>query len=523
MDVDKIRQIKEMYAQAVQKKNSGDYRDALNLAYEIKNTFGPHYYVSDVVSCLLIDLGLPLGEESITKEGIELLENDFEKIIQNEINASNAYYNLANGYYSVFSFKWKKKPYFNCFKETELDQVKINLRKALEYNSQKPEILVNLGNCYDHLGRRIDALECYEKALELKSDHAMALGNKGIALCYYSRLMGRRWRTILIDAHYFISKALEIGVIPESKDSFIIWLKWIENQFSDKNVLDNPPEFPGYKIEAKSDLDRYIQEYCLENRLYLNVCNFCQKCNAAIGDSINIERMTVPVKDYSLENDHYLRLSTYLNQIKEDFIAARFLLILPRYGELNLDFVYDNVIFTDTLDYSQHDINIQLVRLSFKNFYDILDKIAFFINDYRNLNIKPRNIDFRKIWYSPWNGNPKKSVINKEIVKTQSYGLNALFDIHWDFEEGGPYNNLRMTRNALTHRFVKVKMFCNDENNEEMTEDNLVERTLELARIVRNAILYLMYFVNEMETKKHKFIDKEKTENHLLEIKVKEH
>jgi hypothetical protein len=35
-----------------------------------------------------------------------------------------------------------------------------------------------------------------------------------------------------------------------------------------------------------------------------------------------------------------------------------------------------------------------------------------------------------------------------------------------------------------------------------MTEDTIVKQTIELARIVKNAIIYLMYFVYEEEMKK---------------------
>lgn len=504
MEKEEIVKINEMFSLATKKMNNGEYIKALKIVYDIKNNFWPNYSISIALGGLFIDIGNVLRRENVIQEGIDLIKEDFEQILKNQKDPSDAYYYLANGYYALFSCKWDKQPYSNRFKITELDETKINLRKALEYNNKKPEIFVNLGNCYDHLGRTIDALECYEKALELKPDHAMALGNKGIALCKYAFLLGKHFRTILIDAHYFIKQALEIGVIPESEKSFIIWLNWIEKQFNDKKVLCEPPKFPGYEIKAKSQFNRHLKEYTMKEKLYLNVCSFCQKCNASIGDTINIERMRVKIdKDFSFENDPYLRLSSHLNHIKEDYISARFLLILSRYEDLNLDFAYEDALFIDTLDYNLHDMNIQLLRLSFKNFYDILDKIAFFINDYLNLKIPDNRIDFRKIWYNPWrNNNPKKSELNKRIIETKSFGLNALFDIHWDFEKDGPYDELRRTRNALTHRFVNIKMICNEETNEVMSKESFLKRTLKLAGIVRNAIFYLMYFVYEIENKK---------------------
>jgi tetratricopeptide (TPR) repeat protein len=505
MDKEDVTKVQEMYYTAINKMDQSDYQSALNIAYEIKNFIEPQYYVSNVVGGLLIDIGRALNREDITKEGLDLINNDLEQIVKNLKDPSIVYYNLANGYYNLFSFKWDKNPYFNLFNKSELDDVKKNHRKALKYNSKNPKIFVNLGNCYDHLGRNIDALECYEKALELKPDHAMALGNKGIALCRYAFLLGKKYRTLLLDAHYFITKALEIGVNPESKESFITWLQWIERYFEDKNAFNKTPNFPGYKIEAKSKFNRYLKENIMKEKLYLNVCSFCQKCNASIGDTINIERVMNKIdKEYSTENDPYLRLSSHLNHIKEDYMSARFLLILSGYQDLNLDFVYEDMSFVNTLDHSLHNMDLQLLRLSFKNYYDILDKIAFFINDYLDLKIPDTKIDFRKIWYAPWKNNPKKSKINEKIIDTGSNGLNALYDIHWDFEKDGPYNDLRRTRNTLTHRYVNIKKDCNEETSEKMTVETFLKQTVELASIVRNSIFYLMYFVFEIENKKLK-------------------
>lgn len=47
-------------------------------------------------------------------------------------------------------------------------------------------------------------------------------------------------------------------------------------------------------------------------------------------------------------------------------------------------------------------------------------------------------------------------------------------------------------------------MFREVENDESMDEDLLISRTLELAKLARNAILYLLHFVYIEESKKEK-------------------
>ena len=95
----------------------------------------------------------------------------------------------------------------------------------------------------------------------------------------------------------------------------------------------------------------------------------------------------------------------------------------------------------------------------------------------------------------------KNKKIHRKIEKTKNFSLNALFDIHRDFENGS-YRKLKKTRDALTHRFINIKMFQEIEDEENMKEDTLVMQTLELARIVRSALIYLTYFVFVDESEK---------------------
>ena len=488
-----VKQLNELVEKAVQKRDASDFEGALNLAHKLQS-LSSHYLVSYTVSGILIDSGRALGDEKAVNEGVKLLEKDFKKIVQHAEYAPTAYYNLANGYSNLFQFKRARDQYCGMFKETELNKAKCYFRKALESNPQDAmfmsEIFVNLGNCYDTFGRVLDALECYEEALKYKPNHGMALANKGIALQYYAALAGEHQRTYLSDAHSLISLALKLGVNPEDIDTFSKYLSDIERMFPDKKILDNPPKFPGCTIKARSKFERYLIEFCLEHGLYLNICSVCKKCDAAIGDTVVIKEMLVPAN-----SDHYLRLSSYLNQIKQDYVTARFLLILSRYEGLNLNFVDKRVTIIDTLDYSIHNIYVQLIKESFKSFYNILDKIACFIQDY--LGMPKERTYFAKIWYS----NQRKKILHNKIEDVKNFSLNALFDIHRDFENG-PYKKLKETRNALTHRFVSIRMIQKIENSENMTEDTLVKQTIELARIVKNAIIYLLYLVYWEEKKK---------------------
>jgi tetratricopeptide (TPR) repeat protein len=297
---------------ATKRLNNNDCAGALEAVRQIQ-ALGPNYLISYYSSGLLIDIGSVLNDEKLVEEGKSLLEKDYQEIVNDDRLAPTGVYNLANAYLCLFYFQLAKKQEIFFLKKDNLDSAKYYYRKALQFksgNNLTAQILVNLGNCFDNIGRVVEALECYDQALSLRPNFGMALGNKGKALYFYADLCGEHQGTFIMEA-YTLLKSAKSALTPEAAFGFSETLKIIEQR--GRNLpLDNPPKFPGCSIKGKTSLERYLIDFCLRNQLYLNVCNFCKKCDAAIGDTITIRTMTVPANDYS-----YLTLSSYLNEIKK--------------------------------------------------------------------------------------------------------------------------------------------------------------------------------------------------------------
>ena len=79
-------------------------------------------------------------------------------------------------------------------------------------------------------------------------------------------------------------------------------------------------------------------------------------------------------------------------------------------------------------------------------------------------------------------------------------GLNALYDIHLELEPNYEKFYLRKMRNNLTHNFVPIKLVKLEDDD--MTYDELRNNTLELAKIVKNAIIYLIRAIDINERKR---------------------
>lgn len=477
--------------------NKQDFNGALNITSEMRG-LGDHPYVSYMVSPLMIDIGSCTNNDDLIKQGVEILEKDFKILIEDVNLAPYAYYNLANGFCVLHNIKRMKNSLVGYFNDNDLTKAIEFYLKALEFNIDNDhfisQIWTNLGNCFDTQGRVIDALECYENAINFDPKHGVALGNMGIAYIYYAELVDQYHEMFLSEAYSHIRTALDLGTPHEAQVRFLYYLKDIKRRVQDASILNNPPESQGYKIDGKSRFEKYLKEYCLKNKLYLNICSFCQKCEAAIGDTVTIKTMITSTKSIKKEESRFFRFASYLNQIKQDYITARFLLIQSRYEGLDLSFVDERVKIVDTLDGSIHNIYVQLAKAAFKGFFDILDKIANFANDYLDFGIPEHRVSFKSIW------DLKNEKICNKIMEIKNFSLNALYEIHKEIEKGR-YETLRKTRNALTHRFVNIYAVPSTEDEENMSIDTFINHTVELAKIVRSSIIYLLNFVHLEESK----------------------
>lgn len=372
------------------------------------------------------------------------------------------------------------------------DHLLFKSKKALkEELSVNPNVdlrttLMNLANVYDDIGRTVEAIGYYEYIIE-QCGSAYALLNKGISLYNYSSFINNP-TPILSEAYdYFKFLLNDSRSSIELKQKASFYIGKIKFLF-DENILD---ENPSSELERPSNesFEGFSINYCLDKRLYLNLCNFCQRCENSVGDNLVIEKMIREFVD-DVEDDLFLVLSSYLNQIKMDYVSARFLLMLSQFEDFDLDVITKHVYIMDTQFAEENDIRVQLLKDSFKNFFNILDKISYFLNQYLDLAIPQNRVQFRNIWFK--NGN-KKEGINDKLLEMDNVGLTALYDIYLEVEYGNEKEYLRKTRNNLTHKYLRITN--NKRNETDKTVEELQDETIEIAILAKNAIFYLMRLI----------------------------
>ena len=131
--------------------------------------------------------------------------------------------------------------------------------------------------------------------------------------------------------------------------------------------------------------------------------------------------------------------------------------------------------------------------------YDILDKIAIFINEYLQLGKNEKRVDFNNVWYE--NGDRSKQKIHNRIIATKNFDINELFNISLGLSSDIEYKELREIRHALTHRYLNI-YWMGENSIENMSKECLLENAIKITKIVKNSIIYLMSFIDLEEEKK---------------------
>ena len=147
------------------------------------------------------------------------------------------------------------------------------------------------------------------------------------------------------------------------------------------------------------------------------------------------------------------------------------------------------------------------LRSAFRSAYSIFDKIGLFLNDYFQVGLKPREINFRKIWVEKPIGS---SVSLRSILKDRpNWPLRGLYFLSKDLfdpdlgEVSEPdADDLDRLRNQIEHRFLSLQL-CPQVNSTEahrwITIDELQDKALRLLKMAREALVYLSLAIHREE------------------------
>lgn len=403
--------------------------------------------------------------------------HDFSK--ENLFNQLNAYFCLGCAYNAlkIRKLDCSKAYYRNEYEDKEVcyfrnvlyiaNRVRKEEWFSLYYSAWKISMRATLylANAYDHLGRFNEALQYYDEAASDEANvHEVEL-NKGY--CYAN--MHAFWP----EAEPFVVRRAQEFLKKYSKefDSHQPGLRervcsWITPSFSDSlHVFDGP--------------DSDYHQWLSDNHLWLNrYADVSCRSVLAQGHNLNLPWIHASKERKDL-------FESFFGEMKEQYVES-------------VGALYKAIFLSN-------DSNDYQLKSSFKELYSILDKTAFFLAQYLDINLPAHSIDFDKVWYDK----SRKNINSKILAHESNLSLHAIFSIHRDIYASNPSEyvpdeqskDLRKIRNYLEHRSIKF------ENGEMrfyetqliISKDELILNAKKMAQIVRCSLIYLCNFLMHAE------------------------
>lgn len=457
-----------------------------------------------------IDAGLDTSDIDRIKAAIDEIERQLAKTGSNghpilHYFRANAFANLRalNPNFQEEQFAWQQK---------EFTEEILSLCRAVKADSfeqldkvRQCQILTNLGNALNTIGRPIEAVAAWDKALSVEPKFAMAAANRAYGLaCYSQGLYDPGHQCIFLrSAAAGFRTALEQDAIWDSeypgavRAALQTKLDEIENYLSEACNLDNFDPY-GFVL-GKESVTKAFNQWRLDHRLFLNPLNDLGAWPVAAQDIFHLPNHT-----YAMHEDP--RFVKYYDQIKQEHVTACVLLYEGR--DQDQTHAADETLLTyEHADNSTTSVGIEKQKAAFRLAYSLFDKCAAFINDYFDLGHNPKGLasSFRKVWFS----DPKKQVLHPNLP-TENWRLRGLFSLSLDIFDPD-FKDLSSplavqandVRNAAEHRFVSVHKLIKPNNEAELFEyvtvDELFQLSLHMLKLSRAAIIGLSMAVHHQE------------------------
>ena len=360
---------------------------------------------------------------------------------------------------------------------------------------------VHLGALYDHFGRFQEAQYLWLQAGHLNKEDYMWQFNIGFSLAsthgYYEK---RTEPFVLAHAKRLLKPFLEK---PETTNSAKVIYNQIKDWETPDLALDKDISYEG---SEEGRYNKWVNDHWLRLNSYNDINPYSLMSQE---DSLYFNAVFSPKDDAKFG----YRMFSLLNEIKQEYVSARYMLYQYFTSSGSSHFSDKNVWLADNGDYSNYSFHIEVAKSAFRALYSILDKIAYSLNEYLGIGLNPNSVSFKDIWYS----DKKKRTIRTEITRLESnYSLAGLLFIRNDIYGGDEHFlqnegtiRLKAVRNAMEHRSIAIVddgVF--DENGLllKISRADFEEIAMSLIRTVRQAIFCLVNMVNHIEYDKKKSI-----------------
>jgi hypothetical protein len=466
----------------------------------------------------LIDVSLDLRESDGLKRALILVDGLRQRALS-ESSLALLDYLAGNAWRGLGQLAPENSSQGRLLEQVESERALLFFRQARRRRGfatldkiRRCQILTSTGNTMNEVGRFVEAIENWNGALEIHAASGMALGSRGCAAAHYARALyddGQRVY-MLRQAHRDLSEALKLEITPDARRIFRKHDDWITSKVTGEQ-LRRDVDLDGFPMGG-SEAEVAYRRWCLANVMFLNPMNDVCRRPIAAQDVLTVPNIVATLN----EGPHY---HGFYNQMKQEFVSARFLYFEGIMSD-SAHYSDRDVLLYNTFDYPVYSLSAEKVRVAFRMAYSLVDKIAFFLNDYLGLGIGERYVYLKSIWYV---SQDKNKGIRNDVTSHYNWPLRGLFWLSKDLYEGREEfreatepdaRALSDIRNHLEHKYLKLvegsveKPRGSKDGWHGTFADGLafsvgrrdfVRKTLRLLKLSRAALIYLSLAVRSEE------------------------
>jgi len=418
----------------------------------------------------------------------------FERVKKSDKPSESYYYDVANGYQVLYD-QGRGPRGEHAF---EFGPEVNTAIRYFERAATTPEAWTNLGNLLDSVGRPLEAISAYRAALDLDRDFGMAWGNWGITVEHLAS-SGQYSGGLLLEAHRLLQEAIDRPASVEAVGGLDALLDFVDvsdsieahfDEYGQGGVVHDHHRHDPRDDSADSDFVKYFTTMCLERDLYLNLHVMDQKAEASVGDSY-FPTIVMAVGG----QDDYRDLILRINEIRESFATARYLVARSQYVDDDTRQVSEQTTLVNTLDYAVSNLYVGLLKAAYKEAFSTLDKLAVLVNHYLGIGHAESGVYYGTVWFAPDAVDGERRIA--EPVGAAGYQLFGTYLLCLELR-GSRYSSLR---NAMTHRYARVYRYGPVEKGG-YDFDRLVDLTAEVLLKVKCAVIYVTQYIAKTEQSK---------------------
>lgn len=378
------------------------------------------------------------------------------------------------------------------------------------------QTITNLGTCFSNVGRFVEAIELYTRAISIIPHFWEAIGNRGATYFTYGRSdydMGHSC-ALFIAAHDDLKLSVKMGEIDGSNPGGLGFFRALLDQLNAGVNIEAERKaitLDGYSL-GRSIAEKYYRSWCLQNSLFLNTLNDIGYHDVAAIDGLSLPDFATKIKEPP-------SVLGFFNQLKQEFVSARLLYFEGIQQDATPHFSDREVKLVNTLDYPAYGLRVEKTKIAFRMAYSLLDKIAYFLFYYMKLPMEARQVSFRSIWRE---SSKKNAPIRGQFEKSENLAFRGLYWLSKDifdeeFQETTEPDarELNEIRNHLEHKYLKAHtetlgVFLTKEGAHRRTDDlaysvheqDLASKTLRLLKLTRAALIYLSLGMHREEDRR---------------------